>query len=271
MQSLRVVTGNKFLDAMSYRRQERNRWGAAQKAELQYGSKLKQVARQVGVIIRGMNPGNGIPTDQQARSMDVTLRKYSELLLPWATSIVERMLADVNTRADGAFREVLRASTGGAINKEMVRRIFEDPAYHQFRLNLLNEEIGLIQSIPTDAAERVNGLVLEAKVAGARANEIAEEIKRSEHVSKSKAMLIARTEVARCNSLFVEARAQSLGSDSYIWETAEDGDVRESHRQMQGKVIKWSTPPTLSDGTTTHAGRIYNCRCRPKPILPELF
>jgi uncharacterized protein with gpF-like domain len=45
--------------------------------------------------------------------------------------------------------------------------------------------------------------------------------------------------------------------------------VRESHKAMNGKFVRWDSPPTLSDGTTTHAGQIYNCRCYPDPVLPE--
>jgi uncharacterized protein with gpF-like domain len=38
---------------------------------------------------------------------------------------------------------------------------------------------------------------------------------------------------------------------------------------MNGKFVYYDKPPTLSDGTTTHAGEIYNCRCYKDPVLPE--
>ena len=83
-------------------------------------------------------------------------------------------------------------------------------------------------------------------------------------------MLIARTEVARTASGLTEARARHVGSDGYFWRTAKDADVRDSHRQMEGKFVKWNEPPTLSDGTVTHAGQIYNCRCYAEPVINEL-
>jgi uncharacterized protein with gpF-like domain len=40
---------------------------------------------------------------------------------------------------------------------------------------------------------------------------------------------------------------------------------------MEGVPVRWDQPPTLSDGTVTHAGQIYNCRCWPEPILPNRY
>jgi SPP1 gp7 family putative phage head morphogenesis protein len=88
------------------------------------------------------------------------------------------------------------------------------------------------------------------------------------NVTESRAMLIARTEVAKANASINEARALSVGSEGYIWRTAGDADVRESHAEMDGQYVAWSDPPTLSDGTTTHAGAIYNCRCYSESVLP---
>jgi uncharacterized protein with gpF-like domain len=67
--------------------------------------------------------------------------------------------------------------------------------------------------------------------------------------------------------MITQARASQVDSTHYIWRTAEDESVRESHAEMEGQVVAWNDPPTLSDGTTTHAGQIYNCRCYPEPII----
>ncbi|EFI2486087.1 phage minor head protein, partial [Escherichia coli] len=62
-------------------------------------------------------------------------------------------------------------------------------------------------------------------------------------------------------------RALSIGSNGYIWRTAEDGDVRHSHREMEGKFVEWGKPPTL-DGMTGHAGELPNCRCYKEIVFP---
>ncbi|EOT9334790.1 phage minor head protein [Escherichia coli] len=76
------------------------------------------------------------------------------------------------------------------------------------------------------------------------------------------------TELGRATGALDQARALSIGSNGYIWRTAEDGDVRHSHREMEGKFVEWGRPPTL-DGMTGHAGELPNCRCYKEIVLPN--
>ena len=80
--------------------------------------------------------------------------------------------------------------------------------------------------------------------------------------------MLARTAVSSTAEALVETRAKSIGSVGYVWRTARDGDVRPSHKAMEGKFVAWNDPPTL-DGYRAHAGCFANCRCRPEPVLPE--
>lgn len=191
------------------------------------------------------------------------LEKYAEALDPWARSTVTRMLAEVNNRDAKTWAEQAQAM-GLALRKEL----HNAPTGALMR-QLMEEQVGLIKSLPTEAAQRVHDLVIKGLEDSARADEVASEIRRSGEVTESRANLIARTEVARSASKLTEARALHIGSEGYIWRTSGDSDVRHSHKQMEGKFVRWDTPPTLSDGTTTHAGQIYNCRCYPEPVIPD--
>jgi SPP1 gp7 family putative phage head morphogenesis protein len=134
---------------------------------------------------------------------------------------------------------------------------------------LQQEQVTLITSLPLEAGVRAQDLALQAATGGRRADEVAKEIARSGEVTESRATLIARTEVAKANSVMTQARSASVDSTHYVWRTADDAAVRESHAEMEGQVIAWDEPPTLSDGTVTHAGQIYNCRCYPEPIIGD--
>lgn len=80
--------------------------------------------------------------------------------------------------------------------------------------------------------------------------------------------VIARTEVARTSSVLTQARAEHAGSTGYIWRTARDGDVRPSHKAMNGRFVRWGEPPTL-DNLRGHAGCLPNCRCYADPVIPD--
>ena len=89
--------------------------------------------------------------------------------------------------------------------------------------------------------------------------------------TKARANTIARTEVSRASTMFTQARAEAIGSDGYIWRSSEDSDVRDEHKELNGKFFKWNEPPVADKrtGIRAHAGCIWNCRCYAEPVIPE--
>lgn len=233
----------------------------ARRAEAQYAVQLRKIARTIGDIISGFPPGD----PDSLPLLTEMLNKYSHLIRPWAQKTSIRMLADVGHRNDAVWFEMSK-SMGRALREE----IRSAPTGQAMR-DLLQENVHLITTMPLNAAERVHKLTLEGIVNGTRASSIAQEIMYSGHVAKTDANRIARTEVARTASILTQVRSEHIGSTAYIWRTSKDEAVRKSHKEMEGQVVDWDHPPTLSDGTVTHAGQIYNCRCYPEPIVPDTF
>uniref|UniRef100_A0A3B0MF58 Phage head morphogenesis domain-containing protein n=1 Tax=Arsenophonus endosymbiont of Trialeurodes vaporariorum TaxID=235567 RepID=A0A3B0MF58_9GAMM len=62
-------------------------------------------------------------------------------------------------------------------------------------------------------------------------------IANSGKVTASRAKMIARTELGRATQALTQARALAIGSTGYIWRTAHDGDVRPSHKKLEGQFI----------------------------------
>lgn len=237
---------------------ERAAFSRVRKAERQYGVQLRKVARHVGDIIKAHDPA----TSAGMAEIRTILGKYSEVIEPWAKSAAARMIADVGRRDEKAWEENSKAM-GRSLREELANA----PTGKYLRAKLA-ENVKLIKSLPTEAAERVHKLTLEAITNAGRAGEVATEIARSGDVTVGRANTIARTEVARTASGLTEARARHIGSEGYIWRTAGDSDVRPSHRKMSGKFVAWSDPPTL-DSMTGHAGAFPNCRCYCEPVIPE--
>ncbi|WP_344234521.1 phage minor head protein, partial [Cupriavidus gilardii] len=223
-----------------------------------YRTQLRQVAQQVGALVNGFPPGDPSATP----TIEQLLRRYAEALTPWAEATAAQMLADVNRRDEQAWM-----SHAKELSRELQQEIRSAPTGATMR-TLMAEQVGLIKSIPIEAAERVHRLTIEGLENSTRASEISKAIQASGEVAKSRADLIARTEVARTASALTEARALHVGSPGYFWRTSGDSDVRDSHRKMNGQFVRWDDPPTL-DGMTGHAGQFPNCRCYPEPVIPE--
>ena len=215
----------------------------------------------MGVLVNGFPPGDPavLPTIEQL------LQRYAEALTPWAERAAAEMLSEVNRRDEQAW--MLQAKD---LSRALRLEIRTAPTGAAMQA-LMAEQVGLIKSIPLDAAQRVHKLTIEAIEDSNRASEISKAIQASGDVAKSRADLIARTEVARTASTLTEARALHVGSPGYFWRTAGDGDVREDHRELEGKFIRWDDPPIADKrtGRRAHAGCIYGCRCYPEPVIPE--
>jgi SPP1 gp7 family putative phage head morphogenesis protein len=193
------------------------------------------------------------------------LDSYSEIITPWAQRVAERFAFDVNRHNEKEWRQ-----RSQLISLEL-RHLVDTAPVGQVMRSIIDEQIKYIKSLPIEAADRVYDIhnqAIEAVVAGGRHEAFAQEIARTGEVAQSRAKLIARTELGRAQVALTQARALNIGSTGYIWRTSNDGDVRHSHKKMEGQFVEWAKPPTI-DGLTGHAGTLPNCRCYCEVVIPE--
>jgi len=228
--------------------------------ENRYAIQLRKLAGKIGRLVAGYSD----PLTQPDQRFEIvrSLQDYADQITPWAQSLARKVVAEV----DWANREAY-AKHAQEMSRALRRELDTAPTGEMMRL-MQAEQVELIRSLPTEAAQRVVDIAQKNMLNGTRAAEFAREIQRTGDVTKSRATLIARTETSRTSSNLTQARAVFVGSVAYTWETAEDSDVRPSHRAMQDQVVQWADPPTL-DGLRGHAGCLPNCRCHPAPIIPH--
>lgn len=227
------------------------------RVERELARQLMKIAERSGGIlsqyIRRLPDGSVEITDIAALS--AALVRYAKQLEPWAVETATKAIQQISAQNLAAWK-----ATGVAIG-------LSDSLVKEAAAALLREQVDLIKSIPTRMAERAQSLALEAQKTGARASVIAAEIENSTKVAQSRAVLIARTEIAKANATLTQARAQSVGATHYIWRTAGDSDVRETHAELDGKVFAFDDPPYIDGEGNHHAGEFPNCRCYAEPIL----
>ncbi len=129
------------------RREARERFLAGRRAEKQYAVQLRQVARHIGDVVRGIAP-DGIVSDLGV--LFDALDQYALMLRPWAQSVAGRMIADVGRRDAAAWSE-----HGKIIGQALRKEIESAPTGVSMRARLA-EQVKLITSLPLEAAERVH-------------------------------------------------------------------------------------------------------------------
>ena len=231
-------------------RSDASAFSPSRTAEKRYARQLKSVAGQIRHILATSSPADA----------ERLLREYDKVLEPWARQTAATMMAGVQRKNAQAWRAV-----AGRMGRDM-RALMGAPGVGAAVQAAIADNVSLIRSLVVGAADDVAELIRESLVTGTRAEDLAARIAEIGEVSEKRARTIARTEVSKAGTALTRARAESIGSEGYIWRTAGDADTRDSHRAMEGVFVRWDSPPTL-DGMTGHAGDVPNCRCYPEPVL----
>jgi len=247
------------------REREAEHFSRVRNAYYAYAVKLRRIARHVGDIIAAFPPGDPNATTEIQRY----LQQYAYILRPWARQAGALMIAEVSRRDETAWFRHARM-----IGRELKREILRATPIGEEVKRILDEQVELITSIPTEAAERVQQISREYWTGGRRYDEMVNMIMNSGNVTLSRATLIARTETAKTSAAVTQARANFVGSTHYIWRTVRDVDVRKAHKKLEGQVCSWDDPPVAEEnGTRHHPGNFPNCRpsCYAEPILPAII
>ncbi|WP_197739378.1 phage minor head protein [Methylobacterium sp. P1-11] len=242
----------------------RSAFKRALKLERSYAQRLRGIARHIGDIVKGFAWETLEEIAASSEPAQRLLRRYADTLDPWANAVAQRMVAEVAASDRVSWRKL-----SSDMGRQLHREIDTAPTGEAMRASM-QRQVGLIKSLPLDAAERVHKLTQEGITQGRRAAEIADEIMASGDVARSRAMLIARTEVSRTATELTKARAEHIGSTHFIWRTAGDSDVRSTHKVLNGKTFRWDQPPECDPGHHALPGGIWNCRCYPEVVVPDL-
>ena len=140
----------------------------------------------------------------------------------------------------------------------------------------------LIKSVATEFKQQISETIMTNVQSGKRSTDLITQIKERYSVSQSRAKLIARDQTSKLNGSLVKARAQAVGSKTYIWSGVMDERhrKREDHWVMNGKLCRWDDPTIFSEdqgktwkkrkqigGVEAHPSEPINCRCAALPVV----
>ena len=232
----------------------------AKKLQQRYASRLHGVARAIDHLVKGFDASTSVGQSL----IQAALIRYRETITPWAEATAERFVTEIAAADKEGWRR-LSAEIGRGVEREIASAPIA-PVMAQMR----REQVELIRSLPSEAAERVAERVQNGIAQGLRAETVAAEIYQTGGVALSRAKTIARTETGRAATTLQAARAQHAGSQTFIWRTAGDADVRKSHKLLNGTTHRWDQPPVCdSPDIRALPGCTFNCRCYAEPQFKD--
>ena len=157
---------------------------------------------------------------------------------------------DVNQVNKQRFYKAMESAIGIDLNNVLQNEGLEDIMYATTK-----ENVALIKTIPEEYFKQIEGVVFRGTVQGRDATSMIKQITRIGYSTEKRARLIARDQTSKLNSALNQQRSQNLGVEEYVWRTANDERVRDSHKSKNGKTFRWDTPPK----DTGHPGQDIQC------------
>lgn len=117
--------------------------------------------------------------------------------------------------------------------------------------------IALIKKTSRDLISQIGGVLGSPDIAGMRVEDVAKLIKERAGVSESRAILIARDQTLKLNGDVNQIRQTEAGVTEFEWSTSEDERVREEHEALDGQTFTWA------EGAPEEGfpGQPVQCRC----------
>lgn len=126
----------------------------------------------------------------------------------------------------------------------------------------VDENIQKIKSIPNDTLGSMQKIILDGFREGKTITAIQKEIQKEYSVTRRKAQLLARDQIATLNAQISKLQQEDAGCSKYKWSSSKDSRVRDCHRALDGKIFSWDDPPEM--WYETKSGRVYTGRhCHP--------
>lgn len=243
-------------------------WDEQKAVEKQLVASLRSLTKQVKRITQQSQSAEEITAAISALSNS---EQWKKLAVAEAVKMV-RGIAVKNART---WREAARqGQRSHQIYQSLKAEIFNNRRF----VELVQRNASYIKALPDDVSRHITRHVSTQALRGERADTLVEHLRsKAPELSEARINLIARTETAKTQAAVTQIRAEQVGVQYYVWQTAEDSRVRSSHRHMQGVICDYRNPPSPEKlrGETSVGnygpGEIWNCRCFAAPLIDPEF
>lgn len=94
-------------------------------------------------------------------------------------------------------------------------------------------------------------------------NNLIDRIQREFDITRNRAKFIANQETSLLTAKLNEMRLKEVGITHYKWSTSHDERVRDTHKDLDGRIFSFDDPPIVNKkGDRKNPGEDFGCRCR---------
>lgn len=225
---------------------------------------------------------------QSFRNMIYNLENWLSIYMPDIADLPENSNNNVIFTALGKTADEAKTFGDKEFQKTIEKGIHVNPPitsewWKDMKDSWAEDNYNLITSNAKKYVSQINTLTEQAIVNGLSPAKLKEQIKKAtEGLSDKHCKLLARDQMGKLNGQITQAQMEEIGLDLYVWSTAYDDRVRDSHALMEGLLCRWDDASVCSydNGKTwvarpsgavdLHPGQDIQCRCVALSFYPEL-
>ncbi|MEO4053385.1 minor capsid protein [Solibacillus sp. CAU 1738] len=149
-----------------------------------------------------------------------------------------------------------------------INLVATEPWLKDFMQQHIKNNVGYIKNIEIEMYERIDQAVRDGVKNGASTKAIRKAIMEQTDISEGRAQFLAVDQAGSILGQMTAERHQRLGIEKFTWDTSGDERVRDSHRELDGKVFSYDGLPTIN-GRVVLPGEDYRCRCVALPMFED--
>lgn len=211
--------------------------------------------------------GDGYTQDDPMDDVEGIMERFRE----WAEQevfssdllerVAESLVKGINNHSKQNIQRQVRVlrAIDPTINEDWLR---------SFMRSAIKENVNWIKSISQEYHDRVETIIYQGVRRGESITEMARSLREVADISEKRAKFIARDQTGSIYGDMTHRRQQKAGIAKFEWSTSGDERVRESHRELDGKVFTWEKGAEV-DGRRIWPGTDYNCRCVALPVIED--
>lgn len=187
------------------------------------------------------------------------------------TQELKKLVSKYGNRANDALVKEWSKTVKDALGVDIFKDYYKGGSYKSYIEGWVDENVDQIVTIPKENLEELKEIIYEGYTNGKGIGYVKEKIQERYNVSKRKAVLVARDQMGTLTAQITKKQQEDAGCESYVWSTSRDSRVRECHKELDGKRIRWDDPPEMwyrlksgkkvFTGRKCHPGEDYCCRC----------
>lgn len=207
------------------------------------------------------------PAAELQAAIDALARQWRRRFDDAAPELAAWFARSNSRRSEAALKAILKKA-GYSVEFKMTAAMRD-----VFRATV-EENVGLIKSIPEQYLTAVQGSVMRSVATGRDLGSLAKDLRRNYGVTRKRAAFISLDQNNKATSAFMQARQTELGIEKGVWLHSHAGkEPRPTHLANHGKKFSIEEGWFDADPRVRRRimpGELINCRCVWKPVIKGL-